>query len=40
MDVLSASKQSIVSDVDDILDAQLKTKQMFQSICINWVKRY
>lgn len=40
MDVHSASKQSIVSDVDDILDAQLKTEtNVSVYLHFNWVKK-
>lgn len=40
MDVQSANKQSIISDVDDILDAELKTDTNVKvSLHFNWVKK-
>jgi len=40
MDVQSANKQSIISDVDDILDAELKTDtNVTVSLHFNWVKK-
>lgn len=40
MDVKIANKQSVISDVDDILDAELKTdKDVNVSLHFNWVKK-
>ena len=40
IDVLSSKKESIVSDIDDIVEATLKTKSdIFISLYFNWVKK-
>ena len=40
MDVLSSKKESIVSDIDDIVEATLKTKSNISvSLYFNWVKK-
>ena len=40
MDVLSAKKESIISDVDDIVEADLKTdNNILVSLYFNWVKK-
>lgn len=40
MDVISSIKESIVSDVDDVVEASLKTSNdIFVSIYLNWVKK-
>ena len=40
MDVISSKKESIVSDVDDVVEASLKTKNDISiSIYLNWVKK-
>lgn len=40
MDVLSSKKESIISDIDDIIEATLKTKSDISiSLYFNWVKK-
>jgi predicted dehydrogenase len=40
MDVISSKKESIISDVDDVVEASLKTSNdIFVSIYLNWVKK-
>ena len=40
MDVLSSKKESIISDIDDIVEATLKTKSGISvSMYFNWVKK-
>ena len=40
MDVVSSKKESIISDIDDIVEATLKTENdIHVSIYLNWVKK-